>query len=133
MARTSEYPSAGDSTITETSGIGGFAMAGAIPIVKFVGGSSEDALRFTRRMYPITVAENTAYGLPALNFRGTPTGIDIRKVIERDELPVLNTGIAHKEAGVGQIGAGVVRAPQQCFVEALAAFVSHAGAEDPEQ
>jgi hypothetical protein len=126
-------PDMGDSTITETSGIGGFAMAGAIPIVKFVGGSSEDALRFTRSMYAITVAENTAYGLPALNFRGTPTGIDIRKVIERDELPVLNTGIAHKEAGVGQIGAGVVRAPQQCFVEALAAFVSHASAEDPEQ
>ncbi len=117
-------PDMGDSTITETSGIGGFAMAGAIPIVKFVGGTSEDALRFTRSMYGITVAENSAYGLPALNFRGTPTGIDIRKVIALDELPVLNTGIAHKEAGIGQIGAGVARAPHECFVKALRAFVN---------
>ncbi len=116
-------PDMGDSTITETSGIGGFAMAGAIPIVKFVGGTSDDAIQFTRSMYTITVAENTAYGLPPLNFRGTPTGIDIRRVIERDERPVLNTGIAHREAGVGQIGAGVARAPHGCFARALEAFV----------
>lgn len=117
-------PDMGDSTITETSGIGGFAMAGAIPIVKFVGGTSDDALAFTRSMYAITTAENSSYGLPALNFRGTPTGIDLVKVIERDELPVINTGIAHKDAGVGQIGAGVVRAPHACFAAALRAYVN---------
>lgn len=115
-------PDLGDSTITETSGIGGFAMASAPAIVKFVGGNSEDAFNYTREMYKVTLGENSSYAMPNLNFRGTPTGIDILKVLEMDVLPVINTGIAHKDAGVGQIGAGVVNPPVSCFTQALTAF-----------
>lgn len=116
-------PDIGDSVITETTGIGGFAMAAAPAIVQFVGGSAGDALNFTQRMYEITQAENTAYKIPALNFRGTPTGIDIRKVVETGILPNINTGIAHREPGVGQIGAGLVEPPANCFEDALEAMV----------
>lgn len=118
-------PDMGDSIITETSGIGGFAMASAIPIVQFVGGEAQDALNYTRAMYRITVGENSVYGIPVLGFRGTPTGIDMRAVLEHDLPPVINTGIAHKAAGVGQIGAGVVRPPIECFKKALLAFEQH--------
>ncbi len=115
-------PDLGDSVITETAGIGGFAMAAAPAIVQFVGGSPEDALAVTRRMYEITVTENDVYRIPALDFRGTPTGIDVRKVVETGILPAINTGIAHKEAGVGQVGAGLVKPPEKCFKDALSAF-----------
>lgn len=116
-------PDIGDSVITETAGIGGFAMAAAPAIVQFVGGSAMDALNFTLNMYEITAAENNVYKIPALDFRGTPTGIDIRKVVETGILPNINTGIAHKEPGVGQVGAGLVEPPMECFEEALQAFV----------
>jgi hypothetical protein len=116
-------PDIGDSVITETAGIGGFAMAAAPAIVQFVGGSSKDAVNFTLNMYEITAAENNAYKIPALDFRGTPTGIDIRKVVETGILPNINTGIAHKNPGVGQVGAGLVEPPMNCFEEALQAFV----------
>ena len=116
-------PDIGDSVITETSGIGGFAMASAIPIVQFVGGTPEDAINYSRSMYEITETENDAYKIPLLNFRGTATGIDIRKVVETRILPIINTGIAHKEAGIGQIGAGLVHPPMKCFEDALEAFV----------
>ncbi|EKP95617.1 DUF1116 domain-containing protein [Thermaerobacter subterraneus] len=123
-------PDIGDSTITETAGLGGFAMAAAPAIVQFVGGSPRDALQATLDMYAITVGENPAFGIPVLDFRGTPTGIDIRKVVETGLLPRVNTGIAHKEAGVGQIGAGLVEPPMECFEEAIVALaeaVSPAG------
>ena len=113
----------GDSVITETAGIGGFAMAGAPAIVKFVGGSARDALNFTRQMYEITLAENDTYQIPALDFKGTPTAIDLVKVIETNILPVINTGIAHKDPGVGMVGAGLVKPPETCFQDALEAFV----------
>ncbi len=116
-------PDIGDSCITETTGIGGFAMAAAIPIVQFVGGTPKDALNYTTQMYEITLSENNAYKVPALNFRGTPTGIDIQKVLETGILPIINTGIAHKNPGVGQVGAGLVHPPQKCFEDALEAFV----------
>jgi hypothetical protein len=115
-------PDLGDSVITETTGIGGFAMAAAPAIVQFVGGTPEDALAVTRRMYEITVTENDVYRIPILDFRGTPTGIDVRKVVETGILPAINTGIAHKDAGVGQVGAGLVKPPENCFKDALAAF-----------
>ncbi|WP_455382518.1 oxamate carbamoyltransferase subunit AllG family protein [Salinispira pacifica] len=115
-------PDLGDSVITETTGIGGFAMAAAPAIVQFVGGEPEEAIEVTRRMYEITLAENDVYRIPALGFRGTPTAIDLRKVVETGVLPAINTGIAHKEAGVGQIGAGLVKPPESCFREALQAF-----------
>lgn len=117
-------PDIGDSVITETSGIGGFAMATAPAIVQFVGGTPQDAVNFTTSMYEITLAESRAYKMPSMNFRGTPTGIDIRKVIETQILPIINTGIAHKNAGVGQVGAGLVRPPMKCFEDALEAFVA---------
>jgi len=116
-------PDIGDSVIAETVGIGGFAMAAAPAIVQFVGGSAKDAVNFTLKMYEITAAENNIYKIPALDFRGTPTGIDIRKIIETGILPSINTGIAHKDPGVGQIGAGLVKPPMSCFEDALQAFV----------
>ena len=113
-------PDLGDSAITETFGIGGFAMAAAPAIVRFVGGSPADALEFTRLMGRITLARNPSYALPPLGFSGTPTGIDARRVVDSGIAPVINTGIAHREAGVGQIGAGIARAPLACFSRALA-------------
>jgi hypothetical protein len=116
-------PDIGDSVITETSGIGGFAMATAPAIVQFVGGTPQDAIHYTTSMYEITEEENGTYKMPTMNFRGTPTGIDLRKVIETQILPIINTGIAHKDPGVGQVGAGLVRPPMKCFEDALEAFV----------
>lgn len=112
----------GDSTITETAGIGAFAMAGAPAIVSFISGSPQDALNATLEMYEITVAEHTAFTIPALDFRGSPAGIDIRKVVELGITPRINTGIAHKDPGVGQVGAGLVRPPMSVFEEALMAY-----------
>jgi hypothetical protein len=117
-------PDVGDSCITETLGIGGFSMATAPAIVQFVGGTPKDAVRYTTSMYEITTEESRAYKLPPMNFRGSPTGIDIRKVIETQVLPVINTGIAHKEAGIGQVGAGIVHPPMACFEQALEAYVN---------
>jgi len=116
-------PDIGDSVIAETAGIGGFAMAAAPAIVQFVGGTAKDALSFTLKMYEITAAENNMFKIPALDFRGTPTGIDIRKVVETGILPSINTGIAHKDPGVGQVGAGLAKPPMNCFEDALRAFV----------
>lgn len=116
-------PDIGDSVITETTGIGGFAMATAPAIVQFVGGTPQDAISYTTSMYEITEEESNAYKMPTMNFRGTPTGIDIQKVIETQILPIINTGIAHKDPGVGQVGAGIVRPPMKCFEDALEAFV----------
>ncbi len=117
-------PDIGDSCITETSGIGGFAMAASIPIVQFVGGVPQDAINYSKSMYEITETENNAYRIPLLNFRGTATGIDIRKVMETGIRPIINTGIACKRAGVGQVGAGLVSPPMACFEKALEAFVT---------
>ncbi len=115
-------PDIGDSTITETGGIGGFALAGAPAIVQFVGGTPRDALNATLEMYEITIAEHTAFTIPALDFRGTPLGIDVRKVVEKGTPPRLNTGIAHKEPGIGMVGAGLLQAPMECFQKAFEAL-----------
>ena len=120
-------PDLGDSTITETAGIGGFAMAAAPAIVSFVGGAPKDALNATLEMYEICYAEHKYFTIPPLDFRGTPTGIDIRKVVEKGITPRINTGVAHKEAGVGQVGAGLVRPPMSLFEEALVAFAEEYG------
>ncbi|MBI3628671.1 MAG: DUF1116 domain-containing protein [Candidatus Rokubacteria bacterium] len=117
-------PDMGDSAITETGGLGGFAMAGAPAIVQFVGGTPADALRTTRLMYEITVGEGDAYRLPGLDFRGTPTGIDVRLVMQTGLLPQITTGIAHRRAGIGQVGAGLVRPPVACFEAALRALAA---------
>ena len=112
----------GDSSITETAGLGGFSMAAAPAIVKFVGGTPEDATANSLRMRHITLGESNVFQLPALDFRGAPCGIDIRRVVDTGIEPIINTGIAHREAGIGQIGAGLTRAPLACFTQALAAL-----------
>lgn len=112
-------PDIGDSVITESCGIGAFAMAAAPAIVQFVGGSPEDALKSTLSMYEITAGESEMYKVPALGFRGTPTGIDARLVTETGILPAINTGIAHRLPGVGQVGAGLVNPPKECFIQAI--------------
>ncbi|MGB2896195.1 MAG: DUF1116 domain-containing protein [Anaerolineales bacterium] len=117
----------GDSTITETAGIGGFAMASAPAIVTFVSGTPRDALNATLEMYEICYSEHKYFTMPPLDFRGTPTGIDIRKVVEKGITPRVNTGIAHKDAGVGQVGAGLVRPPMEMFEEALVAYAVEYG------
>jgi hypothetical protein len=114
----------GDSAITETAGLGGFAMAAAPAIVQFVGGTPADATENSRRMRTITVGTNPAFTLPALNFGPTAAGVDARLVLDTGILPIINTGIAHKEAGVGQIGAGITTAPIDCFVGAIDALAA---------
>jgi hypothetical protein len=116
-------PDIGDSTITETAGYGGFAMAAAPAITQFVGGTPQMALDTTLEMYEITFGEHQGFRIPALNFRGTPLGIDVRKVMETGILPQINTGIAHKDPGVGMVGAGILRAPGGCFHDAFEALV----------
>jgi hypothetical protein len=115
-------PDIGDSAVTETAGLGGFAMAGAPAIVRFVGGSVADALRTTREMYEITLGENGSFALPVLDFRGTPTGIDATAVLRTGILPQINTGMAGRIAGTGQVGAGLVTPPMACFEQAVAAL-----------
>jgi hypothetical protein len=121
-------PDLGDSAIVETVGLGAFAMAAAPAVAGFVGaGSAADALGYTRSMAQITVGENPEWAVPALDFAGVPTGIDVRKVVETGLAPVINTGIAHRQPGVGQVGAGIVRAPLACFEQALLALAERLG------
>ncbi|OLS01795.1 YlbE family protein [Tissierella creatinophila] len=115
-------PDIGDSSITETMGIGGFSMGASPAIVQFVGGTIEDAIGYSESMYNITEGENTNYSIPNLNFRGSAIGIDIIKVIEKGILPIINTGMAHKVAGIGQVGAGLVNPPMECFKKAITEF-----------
>lgn len=117
----------GDSTITETAGIGGFAMASAPALVTFIGGTPRDAINTTLDMYEITFGEHKHFTIPFLDFRGTPTGVDIRKVVETNMPPRVNTGVAHKDPGVGQVGAGVVSVPMSVFEDALVAFAEKYG------
>lgn len=117
----------GDSVITETGGFGGFAMAAAPAIVQFIGGTPEMAFETTNRMYEITTGESRNYSIPILGFRGTPLGIDIRYVVETGILPAINTGVAHRDPGVGQVGAGLVHPPANIFSEALMALAEGEG------
>ncbi len=119
-------PDIGDSAITETAGLGAFAMAAAPAMVQFVGGTPQDALRYSREMAHIAVGRNPGFTLPMLDFIGAPVGIDIRKVLDEGMRPVINTATAHKEPGMGIIGAGVVKAPMKCFVDAVTALAEKA-------
>jgi hypothetical protein len=121
-------PDIGDSAIMETYGVGGFSMAAAPAIVRFVGGTVPDALATTERMYQLTLAENPAMAIPITGFRGSPTGIDVLKVARTGWLPQINTGMAGRVAGTGQVGAGLVQPPQECFEKALAALAEEARA-----
>ncbi len=117
----------GDSAIMETAGLGGFAMAAAPAIVSYVGGSVGYIVDVVKRMYEITVGENKVFTIPYLGFRGTPTAIDIRKVLRTGITPVINTGIAHKKPGIGQIGAGIVELPFDLFKKALRRYAEKYG------
>jgi len=117
-SREDANPDIGDSSITETAGLGGFAIAASPAIVQFVGGTTSDALNYTLEMYEITAADNDTYQIPYLDFRGSPTGIDVVKVVEKSVLPFIDTGVAHRNPGVGQVGAGVLRASAEPFVRA---------------
>jgi hypothetical protein len=117
-------PDIGDSTITEVVGLGGFAMAAAPAIVGFVGGTAAGAVRRTLAMYEITMAEHPMYQIPMLEFRGTPTGIDAARVIRTGVMPQINTGVAGKVPGTGMVGAGLVEAPMECFVQGINALAA---------
>lgn len=119
-------PDLGDSSITETRGIGGFAMAAAPAIVQFIGGTAADAMNYTKEMMNITVSKDYGFTIPSLDFEGVPLGIDVAKVLETGILPIINTGIAHKEPGIGQIGAGITHAPMECFKKALRTLAENA-------
>jgi hypothetical protein len=122
----------GDSAICETAGFGGSSLAASPALVQLVGGTVAEAIAYSRQMYDVTVARNPGLSLPALDFSGAPCGIDIRKVVDTGIRPVLTTGIAHREAGVGQIGAGIVRAPMACFAQAVMALAATLGFADTE-
>ncbi|MCR3905440.1 MAG: DUF1116 domain-containing protein [Tenericutes bacterium] len=115
-------PDIGDSSITETCGIGGFAMGGAPAIVQFVGGAVKQAFDYSKEMHEITTGKHQVFTLPPLDFMQTALGIDMVKVIDTGILPIINTGMAHKKAGVGQVGAGLVNPPMECFEKALESF-----------
>ena len=117
-------PDIGDSAITETAGLGGCSFAASPALTLLAGGTVGDAVRYSKEMYEITVTKNPALSLPALDFAGAPCGIDVRKVIDTGIRPLVTTGIAHKEAGIGQIGAGVVRVPMDAYVKALSAIAT---------
>ncbi len=121
-------PDIGDSAITETVGLGGFAMAAAPAIVGFVGGTADGAIRRTLEMYEITLAEHPSYRIPILEDRGTPTGIDATRVVRTGVVPQINTGVAGREPGVGMVGAGLVQAPMECFVEAVRSLAARPSA-----
>jgi hypothetical protein len=119
-------PDIGDSAIVECVGLGAFAMAAAPAVAGFVGaGGFQDALGYSRAMGEIAAARNPKWQIPALDFAGVATGIDVRRVIETGIAPAINTGIAHRKAGIGQVGAGVARAPLACFERALLALAGH--------
>jgi hypothetical protein len=120
-------PDLGDSAITETAGFGGFAMAAAPGIVSWVGGSVAYAMENTQKMYEITFTKNRDFTIPFLDFHGTPTGVDLRKVVRTGITPTINTGIAHREAGIGQIGAGIVSFPMEIFKQALKSYAQKYG------
>ncbi len=121
-------PDMGDSAIVETVGLGGFAMAASPAVAGFVGaGSPSSAANFTKAMGEITVSQNSEWTIAAMDFAGVPTGIDVRLVVETGLQPTINTGIAHREPGVGQVGAGVVKAPMGCFTQAVRAIAKDLG------
>ena len=120
-------PDIGDSSIIETMGLGGFAIAAAPSMASFAGGGFWESVHITEEMGQITEAKNSKFGIPSLDFEGTPTGIDIRKVVETGILPSINSAVVHKSSGAGQIGAGIVHAPYECFTKALTAFGANCG------
>lgn len=117
----------GESIIAETIGLGGFAQAAAFALQRYQGGSPQAMVERNEELYAITVGEHPDYRIPSLQYRGTPTGIDIFRVKESGILPVMDIGIAGRDGG--QIGAGIVRAPMQCFTAAIDAYQARYGSD----
>jgi hypothetical protein len=117
-------PDMGDSAITETTGVGAFALANSPAILSLVGGTAQDAFNYTKQMREITTTLNDTFLIPIMDFQGTATGIDIRKVVKTGILPVIDTAIAHKDPGIGMIGAGMVNPPMEAFKSALREFAT---------
>jgi len=115
-------PDIGDSSIIETMGLGGFAIAAAPSMASFAGGGFKDAVNITNEMALITTTNNSKFAIPSLDFKGTPTGIDVRKVVDTTILPSINSAVVHRSSGAGQIGAGIVKAPYECFTKAIKEF-----------
>lgn len=115
-------PDIGDSSITETAGLGGFTLAAGLAIINLVGGTPDEAIQYSKQMQEITIAKNNGYTIPALNFEGTATGIDIRKVVKTGILPIIDTAMASKNPGQRMIGAGLVKPPLEAFKKALSGF-----------
>ncbi len=115
-------PDMGDSAITETAGLGGFTLAAAPAIINLVGGTPDEAIKYSKQMQEITMTKNSGYTIPALNFEGTATGIDIRKVVKTGILPIIDTAMACKDPGKRMIGAGLVKPPMESFKKALHGF-----------
>jgi hypothetical protein len=125
FSATDANPDMGDSAIVETLGLGAFAMSASPAVARFLGvGGWAEARRYTEEMLEITAGRHPYLLLPTFDDLGVPSGIDVRKVVETTMVPWINTGIAHCQAGIGQIGAGVVQAPLECFVQALEAFAT---------
>lgn len=117
----------GDSAICETAGYGGLSLAASPALVQLVGGTVAQAMAYSREMYNVTWTRNPTMSLPTLEFAPAPAGIDVRKVVDTGIRPVLTTGIAHRQAGIGQIGAGIVRNPMACYTQAVLALAARLG------
>ena len=112
-------PDIGDSAVLELVGLGAAAAAASPAVAAFVGGTMADAVATTEAMERICAGRSGRFKLPFLDFRGSPIGVDARKAVELQITPAINTGILHASAGLGQVGAGVARAPLACFAEGL--------------
>ena len=115
-------PDIGDSAVLELVGLGGAAAAASPAVATFVGGSLADAIATTEEVERICVGRSSRFKLPSLDFRGSPLGVDVRRVVELQIPPAITTGILHATEGLGQVGAGVARAPLPCFEDALLAL-----------
>jgi hypothetical protein len=114
----------GDSAVIECIGLGGMAVAASPAVAAFFGGGAADAIARTELMGQITVARSRRFTIPALDFAGSPVGIDARLAAELDITPQITTGVLHASSGAGQIGAGVAHQPVEPFRDAVLALAA---------
>jgi hypothetical protein len=112
----------GDSVITETNGWGALIAGNSLALAYVVGATPEEAFATQHENSKLTLAENPQYKIPAFGYRGSPCGIDVRQIVARRQSPVINTGIAHREAGHSVVARGLLTSPIDCFDQAFNAF-----------
>jgi hypothetical protein len=117
-------PDIGDSAISESRGLGGTALPASPSQARLFGGGLEEAVQHTKAMQKVSILEDPLFRIPYMDFVGVPVGIDIRKVLELNTVPRIDTGIAHKDGGHGIIGTGIADAPIEAFKKAIAAFAA---------